>query len=329
MSCMNRAPVAITALLWLIASLFMSTATFFGQPNISGYGQIAGILYIVALIIYLLRTEPNAATLPDLQPLLLPGVSYINTLLLILGVLALLFLAGILLHPWLVLVAALSLVALWLIIKWRHHLSPRLVILGLAAGALCLLLSAVSGRLDGFQAFYLACIPLHFVAGGVLVQMTGLTNVRSVDGRWCLALQGFLWASLLAMPPALLNISGGAHQSDAWVDQLWKPLTALIPGIAEETWARLLLTTLLYALLRPASNQQPGRALMTAVLIGAGVHALVHLSGTMIFSPAALPALLNALLFGLPMGLLFVKRDFEHAVGYHFFIDFVRFVVAL
>ncbi len=33
-------------------------------------------------------------------------------------------------------------------------------------------------------------------------------------------------------------------------------------------------------------------------------------------------------LHGVSMALLFIKRDLEHAVGYHFFVDFVRFAAA-
>lgn len=86
---------------------------------------------------------------------------------------------------------------------------------------------------------------------------------------------------------------------------------------------------MIYALLRPKTNQRPTRALVATVLIAAFTHGLAHLPGAMVFSPAALQGLLSGLLFGVPMGLLFVKRSFEHAVGYHFFIDFVRFFVAL
>jgi hypothetical protein len=89
------------------------------------------------------------------------------------------------------------------------------------------------------------------------------------------------------------------------------------------------MTTLIYSLLRPTTNKHPTRALVAAVLIAAISHGLAHLPGKMLFSPAALQMLMSGLLFGVPMGLLFVKRDFEHAVGYHFFVDFVRFFAAL
>jgi hypothetical protein len=237
------AGILVIALLWLIASSVMLVTYTLGQPNLSGFGQIAGLIFILGLIIYLGRTQPNAADLPDIQPIVFPRLSYGKTLLLILTALVFLFLAGIILHPALVLIAALTIIAVWVIITRRQLLSLRLVMLGLLAGGLCFLLSGFSGRLDGFQGFYLACVPILFVAGGLLNQMTGLTHIYSAEGNRGLALKGFLWACVLALPVALLNVSGGSHAADAWVDQLWEPWAALVPGIAEETWARLFMTT--------------------------------------------------------------------------------------
>ena len=31
-------------------------------------------------------------------------------------------------------------------------------------------------------------------------------------------------------------------------------------------------------------------------------------------------------MYGIPLALLYVKRDLEQAIAYHFFIDFVRFM---
>ncbi|MDX8355761.1 type II CAAX prenyl endopeptidase Rce1 family protein [Cognatiyoonia sp. IB215182] len=87
--------------------------------------------------------------------------------------------------------------------------------------------------------------------------------------------------------------------------------------------------TLLYVVLRQTSPQLPNRALFSAILIAPMVHALAHLPSATIFNPAALQMGVAALLFGVPMGLIYVKLGFEAAVGYHFFVDFVRFGVAL
>jgi hypothetical protein len=322
-------PVTLLSVLWLFSSGILIATYVFQQPNLSGFGQIAGLLFIIGLIIYLIRSAPKSTDLPDIQPIFFAKSNYISTLLMILGVLILLFVVGIVVHPWLVVVAALTSCAIWIIITHRSHLTPSLVMVGVGAGVLCLLLSGLSGRLDAFQGFYLACIPFLFIGGGILTKVTGLTHIRSVDGHWGLAIKGFVWACVLAFPPALLNSSGGAHSGDMWVDQAWESFVALVPGIAEETWARLFLTTLIYALLRPKTKQRPTRALIPAVFIAAFVHGLAHLSGAMVFSPAALQMLISGLLFGVPMGLLFVKRDFEHAAGYHFFVDFVRYWMAL
>lgn len=103
----------------------------------------------------------------------------------------------------------------------------------------------------------------------------------------------------------------------------------MVPAIAEETWARLLLTTLLYAILRATPHAQPRAALVAAVLLGAFTHAFAHQPATAILSADGAQMTVGALLYGVPMALLFVHRDWERAVGYHFFIDFVRFVGAL
>ena len=128
---------------------------------------------------------------------------------------------------------------------------------------------------------------------------------------------------------SLLNVLGGAYKSDTWVDDWWDTLEALSPGIIEEVWARLFLTTLCYALLRPTTNDRPRRAHVAAILIGAITHGLWHLPTLMILGPAGLGYIVAGLLFGVPMALLFIKRDLEQAIGYHFFIDFVRFLAAL
>jgi hypothetical protein len=56
-------------------------------------------------------------------------------------------------------------------------------------------------------------------------------------------------------------------------------------------------------------------------------HSLLHLPDLFLDNPLMAVAMLVAtsLLFGLPMALLQVKRSFETAVAFHWFIDFIRF----
>jgi hypothetical protein len=113
------------------------------------------------------------------------------------------------------------------------------------------------------------------------------------------------------------------HLGDTWVVDWWQPAYAIVPAVAEETWVRLLLTTLIYALLRPAAAGHPRRAVLIAVLAGCFAHSIAHTG----FDPLGL--LIGGLLYGIPSALLYIKFDFESVMGYHFLMDFIRFGAAL
>jgi hypothetical protein len=250
-------------------------------------------------------------------------------LVIIASVLAL-FVLGIAQHPWVMVLLAAALISLRLIWIWRGRLTRRLVALGLAAGALAAIagIPASQSGLAGLL-FTLATTPLIFIGGGLLLEHTGLARSRLLEGRYAAALGSFAWGCALALPAALLNILGGANPSDTWVSRWWHPLAALAPGIAEEVAARLFLTTLCYALLQPAAGKRPRRAVVAAVLLGAIVHSLAHLPTLSMLSFQGLTFLIVGLLYGVPPALLFVKRDLEQAIGYHFLVDFIRFLAAL
>lgn len=320
----------VIALLWVIAIAVTGVPLFLGLSDLAIFGGLVSVAFIIALIWHLSHTGLLATNLPNLSPIALPNLGFKEMLGTIVVMLGLLFVIGIMLHPWVVLGVALALIALRIIVFWRRRLSVRLVVMGLAAGLVVSLATRYIGTGDLFMTmFYLAVIPFLFIGGGLLLDHTSLARVHVLEGQYGLGLVSFLWACVLAVPPALLNILGDANASDMWIDRWWEPLYALVPGIAEETLARLFLTSLCYALLRPATNDRPRRAIIVAVLIGALTHSLAHLPTLKILSLAGVTMSLAGLMYGIPMALLFIKRDMEHAVGYHFFIDFVRFLAAL
>ncbi len=319
--------VALAALWLLIVGLFV-LGRVTTHPAVSGGSQIGALLYVAVLVPWLVVSPPRAVDLH--KPARAHGrrIGFLPTVVLVLVGLVAILALGILLNPWLVLVAVLTICALWIIITRRHRLSIGLIALGVAVGVFPMVLEYLSGRLDPLHAIYLTCVSVLFVGGVIVVREIGFGQVHIAEYRWRPAVRGFLSGCVLALPVALLNAGGGGASRDLWVDRAWEPLVAFVPGIAEETWARLFMMTLLYAVFRTASAKHPRRAVAAALLISAAAHGLVHLPGEAIFSSAAFPALLNGLVFGVPMGLLFAKRDFEHAVGYHFFIDFLRFAAA-
>jgi len=217
-----------------------------------------------------------------------------------------------------------ALIAAGITISWRSHLNNQTVLVGLAFSLVAGLGIRYLGNGDLSWAIFnfVTILPL-FTGGSLLASHTGLANVRLLQGEYSLGLKSFLWACVLAFPASLLNLLGNLQQGDTWVAHWWQPLYAIVPGIAEETWARLFFTTLCYAILRPTDNQHPRRAIVISILAGALVHSFAHTG----LNPLGL--IIGGLLYFIPTALLFIKYDFEHAVGYHFLIDFVRFSAAL
>jgi membrane protease YdiL (CAAX protease family) len=168
----------------------------------------------------------------------------------------------------------------------------------------------------------LIAVAVTFIAGAMLQKRTHLGKVSWMDGDYMAALRGFGLALLLAIPAASLNLIGEIYTGDSWVMHWWQALAAFAPSIGEEVWARLFLITLIYALLRPSAPQNAGRAVLWSVLVSSLMHAMAHTG----FNPVAI--IFGVFFYGVPPALLYIKRDLEHAIGYHFMIDFVRFLAA-
>jgi hypothetical protein len=92
-------------------------------------------------------------------------------------------------------------------------------------------------------------------------------------------------------------------------------------GIAEEAWFRLLLVSLVYFLLRPAFREQPAIAVLLAVLFSGITFGLGH-------GRSIERLLTTGLLYGVPMAVVFAKRDFEHAIGAHYMINMIPWAMA-
>lgn len=132
------------------------------------------------------------------------------------------------------------------------------------------------------------------------------------------------------MPPVLMNVSGMtaelASAAEASFRSGWMAFYALQPALLEEAWARLFLLPLLFVVFRSASGSTTGRALLFALLVSVAVHGLAHAPQSI---STVSNALFSAIVFGAPLALLFLRRGLESAIGYHFFIDFVRFGYAI
>jgi hypothetical protein len=317
--------------LWGISLLVSSIGLAGDNGPLQAVGAALGTAYILVLIWWLARSRPHTTDLPDSDPVVSFWPDYRSMLwgIVVLTLLLVALTSLLLGDGWLMLLLSIPL-SLVIVVVWRKRLNRRFITASIGVVIVLALVEQLLGSEMSSGLIVPLGAGLMFLAGVLLLDHTKLTRIRLVNGEYVEAGKSFLWGCVLAVPPALLNAitmrMAAPSKFDRLFDRCWEPLYALQPGILEEIWARLLLTTLLYALLRPTSNERPRRTLIWALLIAAFVHGMAHYPGS-IASP--LEGIHITLMYGLPLGLLYVKRDLEQAIAYHFFVDVVRFAASV
>ncbi len=315
----SRRRAFLTALVWLLATLVLGGLLLF-RIDAALIGAVVYGLFAVVLTIYLALTPRPSTTFSGFTSpkATLPG----RFTVIILGF-GILIGLSLVLRQGAILVVGSALVALWLIVRQRQQMRMRQFLLGGLIGLFCGLATLLFRPGDLFLALlYTLTTPLLFVAGNLLLTRTALTQVRILHGQMRQALRSFMWAGILSVPLILLNLLGGISPTEGRIDQWWEPFYAFVPALSEEVWARLFLITLGYAWLRPVVKAHSGQAIGFAVLLAALAHGLAHYPATSVLS-----AVMTGLVVGVPLGMLFISRDWESAVGYHFFPVFARFVM--
>lgn len=313
-------------LAWLGATAVFAAAVI---PGIRGPEWLSVLrpalhaAYVAALLWHLARTGPSLASLPE-SPLgraadgragrwVAAGAAFAACLV---GLLDLgLFLLS------------LAAATIAILVAWRRQLTLRAIVCGLTASALAFLAGGMAFWRHGFVPrptliFMLVVVPPMFVAGGLLVARTGLSAVRVLEGRYRTAWWSFLSGAALFVPLGLANAASPARPGLTWVTEWWQPLVLPVwSGIGEEVVFRTLLVCLLFALWRPLLKRSPAIALVLAVLFSAITFGLGH--------GRNLGNLLGAGLgYGLPMAVVFARRDWEHAVGAHYMINLAPWIAA-
>jgi len=308
---------------WLLASLTLAGALLFKPDAAPVIGMIAYGLFAVALTVHLAHSiHPITAFAGNEFFRSAPGT--FSGRLAIIGIGSACMIAlSLILREGAILVIGSAIVALWLMVKHRLEFKVDQLILGGIIGLCCGLATFMIGPRDVFlTSLYTLTVPILFVAGNLLLTQTGLTQVWMLQGRSRQALKSFIWAGIVSAPLILLNLFSGVSPTEGGINHWWQPFYAFAPALAEEIWARLFLVTLIYAWLQPVSGDHPGRAFGSSVFLAALIHGLAHYPESSIFS-----AILSGLFVGVPLGMLFVKRDLESAIGYHFFPVFIRWVI--
>lgn len=334
----NRWSLGLLLVLGTLASLAIAAGIATRVNALAGIGSLAALAYVLVLGFVLAREvaadgprldaawRETTGGGPPAPPLGL-GASLTAR---VLGVAALVaFSTGVALvvlgNGWWLL--AFSVVpAVGVLVARRTQLAARVWVAGIASAAALLAVEAVF-RENVMGGLVLgAVIAPQAMAGIVLLEPSRLARVWLLEARPFAAGRAFALGCLLAVPPALMNVSGMtakmASATEASLRNAWMAFYALQPALLEEVWARLFLLPLLYVAFRSASGSTTGRALSLALLVSVAVHGLAHAPQSI---ATVTNALFTALVYGVPLALLFLRRGLESAIGYHFFIDFVRF----
>ena len=222
---------------------------------------------------------------------------------------------------------ALAIMALIVIaFQWRIIRAPTIWIgaaLGIVSGWSYLLddSSLRGGVTEGIA------VLLTFIAGTVLFQNMKDSAVTAFGQTRFVMARNLGFGLLLAIPLAALNnffffLQNGAPR---FQNIFVSAAEALSPGIHEEAVFRYFVLAVCFTLLQGSIHLR--LATVAAIVMAVVPHSLLHLPDLFLENPVMAVAMLTAtsLLFGLPMALLQVKRSFEAAVAFHWFIDFIRF----
>jgi len=317
--------------IWLLANVVLGWLLFAGQRSFTENGMWIALLVLIPcniLLMTLIRNpipkEQNGQTVSKGKlAILITGVVLITLLLLsLLGkFITLLF----------------PVIAVFILILQKQRIDNREWLysscLALVAGLAGLGAEWIT-FITPFQWGVLQ-VPLTlfgFLAGWSILYRYGLLQQGVGKSRFLTeggfpAMRSLLFGILLGTPWALANVVMGSAEGSraAWVHSWWQPLIALNPGITEEAWGRLLLVPLAFLLFRRVSPNRT--AFSTALIIMAYLFAFLHTSGdgmTMLIS-----TIIIGTLFVLPLSIVCLYRDLETAIGFHFWMDFLKYVFAL
>jgi hypothetical protein len=227
---------------------------------------------------------------------------------------------------------ALPVLGLVVLVLLRLRLSRQEVVYAL----LLAMVAGIAGLGTGWVTFspltwatlQVALVLSGLLAGWGLLRHTGLLQAGIGRSLFLMegmmpALRGFTQGTLIGMPWAFGLVVLGAANEESWVQAWWQPLVAIQPGIAEEAWGRMLLVPLLFLVFRRVARAR--MALTAAVVIMAYWFAYLH-------TPGGFEAVLNTVMIGtlyaIPISYVWLQLGLETAIGFHLWLDLVKFVTA-
>jgi hypothetical protein len=311
MSTKNKIFIAI----WIITTIiFLLEIVFNLFPK--WIIQSINYIYVFSLIFSLLDSNFLKEQIKHKEKLIeFKGNDIWGTLIIVIGACGVLLFIG--LKTYVILVVAIStiLISIWLFIKFKNGITRTYIVNGLILGSLSAI--GMYNYIPSLLVIFLI-ISSTFILGSVLNDRFPLTIILINQHSFVRVLKSFAIGCLFAMPMALSNLKDSITTNALhWITQFWQPILALEAGILEETWMRLFIIVFIYALISSKTTKK-FIPILTALIISSVFFGFGHSNYISIQNCFNL-----TILYGLPMGILLIRRDFETAIGYHFMIDFV------
>lgn len=302
----------------IITSVFFLLELIFGfAPN----WMIKSVNYFYVSSLIFLLTQPDFITerLEYSDKFIeLKGYDIWGLLLIVFGITAILLFIGFKSSVILIFALLAFVVSIWIIIKYKKLITKPLIVKGLIIGGLCSL--AQYNYIPSLLAILLIT-PLFYISASLLNNKFRFTKIHFNNNSFSKSITSILIGCLLALPMALSNLTDVMTTNPfKWINQFWQPILAFNFVLLEETFMRLFIITFIYVLVSSKTDKKI-IPLITAILISSIIFGFTH------YPHVDIQNCINiAILYGLPLGLLFYKRDFETIVGYHFMINFISAV---
>lgn len=314
--------------MWVVTTAAIVVMLFYNVRSTGQYKEVRYVLlvsYVATLLWYLGRSGPSVNQQPVIRPQVLPRWKFGAWIPVL--VIALLFVLTLVSEQGASILMLLMMVATGLILlAWRKEIRWRSVIQGLTVALIAFLAGSQMSDNGFISKLFLYLLPVFsfpmYVAGGLLYERTRLGGIQLLPGRYGKAVKSVLWGGLLFIPLGLLNAAGGSPGPGiTWVTKWWQPLwLPWFSGIAEETWFRLFLMGLCFFFLRPAFQSRPAVAVVATVLFSGITFGMGHGFTLERF-------LVTGLLYGVPMAAFFARRDWEYAVGAHYMVNMIPWLM--
>ena len=307
--------------IWSLTTLIFLIVIFRGI-TIKWIILSANILYVFSLIGLFLDLEFfNEKTTHTDNFIKLADYNIWGVLIIVAGISSIILFIGLKTNVILILAICTLLILVWLFIRFRHEITRTYIVNGLILGGISA--GAVYKFIPSLVTVFLL-ITSTFIAGSILNKKYPLTRIQLNKHSLPLTAKSFFTGCILAIPMAFSNLSDilTTHPY-IWMNHFWQPILALGEGVMEETWLRLFLILFIYALISSKTTKKYipilAALVISSVFFGFGHSNYINIQD----------CLRLTIFYGLPMGILLIRRDFETAIGYHFMIDFIGITGAI